>query len=234
LPRKEKRLNFGAFGTGVEALQRVQGRSVSPGVPKRVQTSEEGWAVAMTRYYNVEASDGELLPCVFKEMVDGKLVVRKRYKKYTCTRCGRVDACAALSTVGLDPAFQVSPGTREFCITCDYLYVVSDKVRSIIEGNCDDVLFYEIQNSDNLVIWPKVIVIPDASKAYQRTRKCAACNAYRSIVFGPEAIQSIPDVSMAVVLLEGPQGPMPAWFANESMAKVLKASKIKGLTLIRR
>lgn len=76
-------------------------------------------------------------------------------------------------------------------------------------------------------------MIPDDSATYARTHQCPACGFYGSIVFGPDLMHSVPEVSIGAVLLEAPQGPKPAWFVDDELAKQLKGAKIKGITLIK-
>lgn len=186
-------------------------------------------------YAKLLPTDGKLLPCVFKEDVGGTLSFRKRYKKYVCSACGRLDAGKALDSSGLDPEFAANTGKRHLCNTYDYLCVVNSELRRLLEAHCDDVRYFNVQNKgDHFVIWPKHLVIPDGSSTYERTLKCRTCGFYRSIVFGPGLMHSIPDIAIGAVLLEAPQGPNPAWFVNEELAKALKSAKIKGILLLKR
>lgn len=185
----------------------------------------------MSVYYEFLPKDGTLLLPVFKEQIDDRLVDRCHFSKFTCVGCGRIDKGTALAKAGLDATYAASTGKRHLCETYDYMLVVNAELRQLLEGLCDDVMYYDIQNSGiAFVIWPKHIVLPDSSESFSRSEQCQQCGVYRSIVFGPAPVANIPDVMIGAVQLEGPQGPMPAWFANDIIVKALKKAKIRGFT----
>jgi hypothetical protein len=190
----------------------------------------------MKQYFDLtslDGKDGEMYTCVFKEEdTDEALTLRKRYGKFACARCGRVDAGMALAKSGLPPDFSAIKTKRDFFHTCDQMGIVSSRLRRLFEAACDDVLYYDIQGKgDHFVIWPKHLVIPNGSKSFARTHKCGTCGHYRSIVFGPDLIRTFPDVGVGAVLLETSMGPNPAWFVDQPIAKQIKADKIKGVFL---
>jgi hypothetical protein len=188
----------------------------------------------MKKYYDLLSKDGKLLPCVFKSYVDGGLKANSLYKRYTCSCCGRIDVGPALENSGLDPNYTISLGNRHMSTSYDYMYVINNKLRIIIDRFCDDVLYYDIQDKgDAFVIWPKRLIIPDESNTFSRSDRCSLCKVYRSTVYGPEPIATVPTLTVGAVLLEGPQGPIPAWFVNEDLARTLKSANIKGVTLIK-
>jgi hypothetical protein len=186
----------------------------------------------MSHYYHFVPKDGVDLPWIFKEFVD-RAVPKAMYKKYACPLCSRIDAGAALSAVGLDSSFAGSTGKRDLVETYDYMYVVSSKLRALLEAACDEVVYYEVQNpGDSFVIWPKHLIMPDGSGAFDRSEWCDGCKVFRATVNGPERLTNVPNVTIGAKLLEGPQGPMPSWFVNLELARRLKAAKLKGVDLI--
>ena len=187
----------------------------------------------MNRYYQLLPSDGALLPCLFKETINSSLVCRSMYSSYACGTCGRIDAGAALRDCGIHPGYDVQLRSRHLWQTFDYMIVIDNFARAIIDALCDDVCYYEIPRSANaFVVWPKRMIVPDDTNAFSRSELCSSCNVYRSTVFGPEPIPRMPDVSIGAVLLEAPQGPNLAWFVNHELAKRLKKARVRGLTVL--
>lgn len=185
-------------------------------------------------YYQVGPKSEPLLTCVFKSEQGGALRCRSIYRKYSCAQCGRIDSGTALKEIGLDTAFTVELGKRDLADTYDYMGIVSDRLRKLLESACDCVDFYEVLGSgDCHVMWPKSVIVPDDSAAYSRSEQCQACGSFRSVVFGPSAISTLPDASMGAILLEGPQGPLPAWYVNVDIAKQIKQEKMKGVSLVK-
>lgn len=188
----------------------------------------------MTVFYEFLPKDGTLQPCVFKDTVGEALLTKQRYRKFACSLCGRIDVGRALAEIGLDASYNGSAGKRHLIETYDYMFIVNADLRKIFETLCDDILYFDIQSKGtNFVIWPRSIVLPDESGRYSRSGRCSLCDICRSTVFGPDAFTEIPDISIVAVLLEGPQGPMPAWFVTADVAKKIKEEKCKGISLVK-
>ncbi len=189
----------------------------------------------MERYFLLYPQDTSETVCLLHhEDATGKIVLRTQYNELQCKRCGKLDERTALAS-GISPDINIRTKTDLFS-SYESLYLVSERLRKIIEANPDsNVSFYDIPGSSNVfAALPNRIYRPDpSSPTFRMSKLCPECGRYRSVVWGTTPPIISDACTFGVFCLENRIGMMSVWVLSESALDTLKNAtpKLKGLCI---
>jgi hypothetical protein len=178
------------------------------------------------------------------------------YADLICPSCGKLDELAALRR-RISPEVRIRNTKRDACASFDMLYVLSARARQTLEAVAPgEVAYYPIPSAPEFfVALPELLLRPtrdsdafqfgdvrplENAESYpaairdyfadlQSMPRCPSCGRDREVIFGPGRLELPETARIGAVALENPTvGLMPAWFADQEVARALKKAKHKG------
>lgn len=191
------------------------------------------------KYYTLYPKDTPKWNWIFfEDDQNGHLIVRPEYKDLVCGSCGKIDEATAIKR-GVTDNFKIK-SKLDWHGTFDDQICVTRLFRDIIETEkFQGLKFISIPSDPDrfLVICTNLVATNEKLAGFENIDLCSACGRYKEKVVGPMLQgMELPDSDLTFfaskIANENVKVSYRPIFASNTIVKVLKKAKIKGICYV--